>query len=284
MIALYGRWEPHRLFALMTAVDLKAFIDESGTHGSGLTVIAGWFGYADRWAEFELKWRSLLIRHGLRYVHAIDMRQGKKAFKDKRKWPFPKRLALAKELLKLTEDHTLCSLTLLLNTADYDAAYIDGDKNIRKHRSAVDSKYGVCARIYLSMLGDLVERYAGPDAQVTVVFEAGAKGQSAIQTILADMHDVAPDRARFINPTIGFALKEQYPGVQAADCLAYPMYVQEQAGIANVSDLEAKWPENLPLAGMTHLRAPITVKTLCEGRADCDGRSAASVWSSLESA
>jgi len=262
VVALYGSWQPHRLFALMTTVELKAFIDESGTHGSGLTVMAGWLGYADRWAEFEPKWRSVLIRHGLRYIHAIDMRQGKKAFKDKSKWPSSRRLELAKDLLQLTEDYALCSLTLLLNTADYDSAYIGGNKNIRKHRSAVDSKYGVCARIYLSMLGELVELYEGADAQVTVVFEAGAKGQSAIQTILADMYDVAPDRARFINSTIGFALKEQSPGVQAADCLAYPMYVQEKAGIATVSDLEAEWPENLPLAGMMHLRAPISVRTL----------------------
>jgi|SRR5208282_1272457 len=241
----------------MTTVELKAFIDESGTHGSGLTVMAGWLGYADRWAEFEPKWRSILTRHGLPYIHA-----GKKAFTDKIKWPFPRRLELAKQLGQLTEDHTLCSLSVLLSNADYDAAYIGGDKDLRKHRSAVDSKYGVCARVYLSMLAELVERYAGLDGQVTVVFEAGAKGQNAIQTILADMYDVAPDRARFISPTIGFALKDQSPGVQAADCLAYPVYVQEHAGIAEVSDLEKGFPESLPRVGMTHLRAPITVTTL----------------------
>src|SRR6266566_5422628 len=115
----------------MTTVELKAFIDESGTHGSGLTVMAGWLGYADRWAEFESKWRSILIRHGLSYIHAIDMKQGKKAFKDKIKWPFPRRLKLAKELGQLTEDHTLCSLSVLLSNADYDAAYIGGDKDLR---------------------------------------------------------------------------------------------------------------------------------------------------------
>ena len=76
-------------FPLMTTIELKAFVDESGTHGSGLTVIAGWLGYADRWTEFELKWNSILIRHGLRYIHAIDLKQGKKAFKDKVRWPYP---------------------------------------------------------------------------------------------------------------------------------------------------------------------------------------------------
>jgi hypothetical protein len=260
--ALYGSLQPNRLFALVTTVELKAFIDESGTHGSGLTVMAGWLGYAERWAEFDAKWRSVLTLRGLPYIHAIDLKHGRRAFKDKIKWPPPRRLALARELQQLTLDHTLCSLTVLLNSADYDAAYIGGAKDLRKHRSAIDSKYGVCARIYLSMLAELIERYAGPDGQMTVVFEAGAKGQGAIQTILADMYDVAPDRAQFINPTIGFALKDQSPGAQAADCLAYPVYVEERAGTADVSDLEEGFPESLPRSGMTHLRAPITVKTL----------------------
>ena len=259
-----GWCDPNRLFVPVTTIELKAFVDESGTHGSGLTVMAGWLGYAKRWAEFEPKWKSILIRHGLPYIHAIDLKQRKKAFKDKLKWPFPRRLALAKELGQLTEDHTLCSLSVILGSSDYDAAYIGGDKDLRKHRSAIDSKYGVCARVYLSMLAELAERYAGLDAQVTVIFEAGAKGQNAIQTIFDDMYDVAPDRARFINPTIGFALKDQSPGVQAADCLAYPVYVQERAGTVDVGDLGGRFPENLPRAGMMHLRAPITVKTLSD--------------------
>ena len=287
-VALYGRWEPHRLFALMTTVELKAFIDESGTHGSGLTVMAGWLGYADRWAEFEQKWRSYLLRYGLPYIYAIDLKHGRRAFKDKIKWPFPRRLALAKELGQLAEDHALCSLSVLLKNMDYDAAYIGGDKDLRKHRSAIDSKYAVCARCFLSMLSELVERYAGSEAQVTAIFEAGAKGQNAVQTILADMYDVAPDRARFINPTIGFALKDQSPGVQAADCLAYPVYVQEHAGIADVSNLEEGFPDTLPRAGgPTHLRvsiAPQTLSDIKEGQIAMGGlrRRLGRYWSQLD--
>jgi hypothetical protein len=257
-IALCGRWEPQRLFALMTTVELKAFIDESGTHGAGLTVMAGWLGYADRWVGFDRQWQSRCLRYGLPYIHAIDLKQGRKEFKDKTKWPFPRRVALAKELGELTEQYTICSLSVILNTSDYDAVYIGGDKKLRKHRDAIESKYGICARCFLSILAELTERYGGSDSQVTAIFEAGAKGQNVIQTILADMYDVAPDRACFINPTIGFALKPQSPGVQAADCLAYPVYVQESAGIADVSNLEEGWPDTLSAtSGPTHLRAAI---------------------------
>jgi hypothetical protein len=270
-------------------IHLKSFVDESGTHQSGYTVLSGWLGYADRWAALEPKWRSILTVHGLPYIHAVDLKQGRRAFKDKAKWPFPRRLALAQELGSLTEQHTLCSLSVLLKDSDYDAIYIGDDRQMRKHRSAIDSKYGVCARVYLSMLAELVERYAGSDAQVTVIFEAGAKGQGAIQTILSDMYDIAPGRARFINPTIGFALKAQSPGVQAADCLAYPVYVQEQAGIADISDLEEGWPEKLAHTPteMMHLRVPVrpeTLKDLKDGQTAVGGlrRRFGRYWSHLD--
>lgn len=266
-VALCGRWEPQRLFALMTSIELKAFADESGTHDSRLTVISGWLGYADRCAEFEPKWKSVLALNGLPYIHAIDLRQGKKAFKDRIKWPWPKRLNLSNEITQLIENHCLCTLSVILQNSDYNSAYIGDNLGIRKHRDATASKYAVCARVFLSMLSQLVECYAGADGQATVVFEAGARGQNAVQTILAEMYDVAPDRARFINPTIGFALKSQSPGVQGADCLAYAVYFQEREGIVDVSALEEGFPESLPhAANPTHLRAPVTTEMLSDIR------------------
>jgi hypothetical protein len=274
----------------MTTVELKAFIDESGTHGAGLTtVMAGWLGYADRWVDFDRQWRSRCLRDGLPYIHAIDLKHGRRVFKDKIKWPFPRRLTLAKELGELTEQATICSLSVILKKSDYDAVYIGGDKKLRKHRDAVESKYGICARCFLSILAELAERYGGSDAQVTAIFEAGAKGQNVVQTILADMYDVAPDRACFINPTIGFALKEQSPGVQAADCLAYPVYVQESAGIADVSNLEEGWPDTLSAPGSppTHLRAAIGsqgLRDIREGQIAMGGlrRRLGRYWSRLD--
>jgi hypothetical protein len=263
--ALYGSWQPNRLLALMTIVDLKAFIDESGTHEPSLTVMAGWLGYAGEWANFESKWNSLVTSRGLEYIHAIDLKHGRKAFKDKDKWPFPRRLALANELERLTEAHTICSLSVLLKGTDYNSEYLGGDKCLSRRRSKTDSRYGVCARVYLSMLSLLAERYGGKDAQVTVIFEDGSKNRGAPQEILKEMYDIAPDRARFINPIIGYALKNKSPGVQTADCLAYPVYVHERPiatevrGFRNGFDI-ASVP--LSLDGLIHLRAPISSQTL----------------------
>jgi hypothetical protein len=103
------------------------------------------------------------------------------------------------------------SLVVLLSNADYDAYYIAGDKKLRKHRGPLDSKYGVCARICMSLLARLTERYFRDDASLTLIFEAGAKNQGAAQTILGDMYRAAADIAKYLAPAVGYAIKEQSP-------------------------------------------------------------------------
>src|SRR5579862_1581926 len=219
----------------MATIQLTAYADEAGTHGSArCTIMAGWVGYAEKWAAFEPKWNSLLLRNGISHIHAIDLKQGKNQFKDRTLWPIRRREALWAEAGQLAVGHALFSHTVLLWNRDYDTHYIGGDRERRRHRGPTDSKYGVCARVFLSQLAEFVERYGGSDSSVTVVLEAGAANQGAAQSILADMYKIAPDRARFINPNIVYALKEKCPAVQAADLLAYPAYVLESDGRADV--------------------------------------------------
>jgi Protein of unknown function (DUF3800) len=246
-IALEGCWRPEKLFARVKIFELVGHFDEAGTHdGSRYTVMAGWIARADRWAELEGKWNTLLRRHRLLYIHAKDLKQGTRQFKDKTVWPWPKRLQLAEEAGRLAQDHALFSLVVLLSNADYDAYYIAGDKKLRKHRGPLDSKYGVCARICMSLLARLTERYFRDDASLTLIFEAGAKNQGAAQTILGDMYRAAPDIAKYLAPAVGYAIKEQSPGVQAADLLAYPVYVLERENMAEIEKFAVGVPEALP--------------------------------------
>jgi hypothetical protein len=254
----------------MAIVDLVAHLDESGTHGgTRLTVMAGWIARAGRWAEFDGKWKNLLIRQRLPYIHAKDLTQGTGHFKDKIRWPMPKRVALASEASSLAHEHAVFGLVTLLNTTDYDVHYIGNDRKLRKHRGPLDSKYGVCSRICISLLARLTQQYFADDAILTLVLEAGAKNQGAAQTILSDMYRIAPDIAKFINPVIGYALKEKSPGVQAADLLAYPAYGLERDGLAETESFVAGLPETLP-GETTTFRVPIvpdTLRDIKEGQA-----------------
>jgi predicted RNA-binding protein with PUA domain len=72
----------------MASILLRAYVDESGTHDtSDYTLVAGWVGHAERWDTFENKWKILLARYGIPYIHCKDLRQGTKLFRDKRVWP-----------------------------------------------------------------------------------------------------------------------------------------------------------------------------------------------------
>lgn len=259
-VGIFHRWEPQRLFAHMAMVQLTAYADEAGTHGdSKYTLVAGWVGRAEQWEAFEPKWKSLLFRHRLTHIHLVDLRHGKKQFKG---WPTERRLALAQEAGQLAMDHALFGHTVLLKNSDYDAHYIGADRELRKHRAPIDSKYGVCVRIFLSQLAEFVQRYGGEDSQCTVILEAGAANQGAAQVHLADMYRIAPKRARFLSPQIVYALKEQSPGVQAADVLAYRNYVLHCDGAADIQRLEPGFPENLPAEEVENFFTSVTPQIL----------------------
>jgi hypothetical protein len=114
----------------------------------------------------------------------------------------------------------------------------------------------------MSLLADLVERYGGSESQVSLVLEAGHANSGAAQRILIDMYDVAGDRARFIAPVIGYAIKNLSPGVQAADLLAYPLFVAERENMAEIANLELGFPDTLPHDLITNFRVPVSVEIL----------------------
>lgn len=103
---------------------LIAHIDESGTHdGSRLTVMAGWIGRAEKWREFDERWIALLQRPRPRrgsvsHIHGKDLRQGTKQF---RGWPVEDRRQLAMTASGMAQEHSLFSVSVLLNNSDYDS-------------------------------------------------------------------------------------------------------------------------------------------------------------------
>ncbi|TAL03684.1 MAG: DUF3800 domain-containing protein [Rhodospirillaceae bacterium] len=59
-----------------SVVVLKAYFDESGTHGGSLiTAIGGWIGTEQTWSELEQKWLAILTEYadkGVRYFHMAE--------------------------------------------------------------------------------------------------------------------------------------------------------------------------------------------------------------------
>ena len=76
-LGLFHQWKPERLFMIFTI-----FGDESGTHKSGTTIIAGYVSHARGWRKFEKDWKkSILEKFEIDAFHAKEVkgwREGKK--------------------------------------------------------------------------------------------------------------------------------------------------------------------------------------------------------------
>jgi hypothetical protein len=242
---------------------MTAYLDESGTHdGSRLTVMAGWIGYADRWREFDRRWNALLQRPfphrgPITHIHSKDLRQGSKQF---RGWSVEDRRQLAMIASGLAQEHSIFSISVLLNNSDYERIYIGTDRTLRKHRAAIDSKYGVCFRVFLSLVTRILDRHE-PNETVHFVIEAGHANGGAAEVIFAGMEKIAPDLARYVSG-ITYVRKKASPGIQAADLLAYPVFVTERDGTAEYSDIDLTIDAPLPRDRIVNYSVPIRPETL----------------------
>jgi hypothetical protein len=59
---------------------LTSYLDESGTHGGDLTVMAGFLGDARQWRKFEKRTTKLFARFRVDIFHTIDVRRTDKDF------------------------------------------------------------------------------------------------------------------------------------------------------------------------------------------------------------
>jgi hypothetical protein len=73
--ALAHRWEPERQFMILTS-----YLDESGTHGGVLTVMAGFLADARQWRKFEKRTTKLFVRFRVDIFHTIDVKRSDKDF------------------------------------------------------------------------------------------------------------------------------------------------------------------------------------------------------------
>ena len=162
----------------------------------------------------------------------------------------------------MAQEHSRFSISVLLTNNDYQEIYIGADRALRKHRAAIDSKYGVCFRVFLSLVTRILDRHE-PNETVHFVIEAGHSNGGAAEEIFAGMEKIAPDLARYVSG-ITYVWKKQSPGVQAADMLAYPVFVTERDETAEYSDIDLTVDAPLPRDRIVNYRVPIRPETLAD--------------------
>jgi hypothetical protein len=203
---------------------VNVYVDESGTHGpSSLMTLSGYIATVGQWHKFDSKWARMLRRHGLTYVHAVEIWHGQGEWKG---WDIQRKIKLAKEAEKLCQQHTLCGFTVVLAEADYRNRYVADNRSKKIH---LDTQYGLCFRSCLSLLPSIIAKsLSRDDVAVNFILESGHRHVLDAQDIFSKVRKAGfPDISPFLG-TFSVGDKKRFAGLQAADMLAYSSYRLEQ--------------------------------------------------------
>jgi Protein of unknown function (DUF3800) len=208
-------------------VIVTVYIDESGTHESGLTIMGGWVGSLAQWYAFDPKWTKLLKRNGLTYFHSRKMRQSKGEFKG---WKREKKFAFTQDAADLALKHLEFGFTIALPDAAYYEHYVAG---YRPKEIPLDSRYGLCFRYCLSLVPGLAkDAFGRRELDINFVLETGHKNAGDADRIFNRVktqglkNSAEIEIVKMLN-TILFADKIAFPGLQVADVNAYSAYQHE---------------------------------------------------------
>jgi hypothetical protein len=210
---LYPRVKPERLYMAM-----KAFFDESGTHGaqSPVVTVAGFIATVDQWASYERDLSALLATFGVKQYHAKDFRQRRGSFKD---WLRPKLAQFNSQFLQLADKHLTCGIAMVLPSADYQQIYRAGPFPAK---ARPDTQYGMCVRAALwKALTVVADRR--DDWPLSVVLEGGHNNEGDAGRIFFEVKEsLRPEYASALSG-IAFGSKSDLP-LAIADSLAYAIF------------------------------------------------------------
>lgn len=188
--------------------------------------MGGYVGTAENWHQFDQDWSRILAESGLPYIHAKDLKQGSGPFSDKEKWPPPRRADLSEIAEDLVRKHALFGLVVFLRDDDHEQVFGTGRKT---RKLQLDTKYGFCFRGCLTyILQTLEQQDMHKELELHLILEQGHANAGDAQRIYDHIFmKYAPPEQIAAVKTLAFRKKNETPGLQGADTLAYPALLKE---------------------------------------------------------
>jgi hypothetical protein len=241
-IALAHRWEPERLFMILTA-----YLDESGTHdGSPVTIMGGILGRADQWARFETQFERIKKKHGFNVLHTKKFRRRAGDFKG---WSSDACLNLINDLAPITVDSFADLLVMILDNQTYETEYRQGFK---PNKVRLDSKYGLCFRNCVTHCLEQAykRRLRKKLPHLHIVLESGHANAGDAERIFSEMKKELRGSQHDMLETITFADKQSCNPLMMADFIAHTNYWREVGKRAGTVSRFANQPSR-PSPGKT---------------------------------
>ncbi|MFZ1920859.1 MAG: DUF3800 domain-containing protein [Xanthobacteraceae bacterium] len=176
-IALAHRWEPERRFMILTS-----YLDESGTHGGDVTVMAGFLADARQWRKFEKRTNKLFARFRVDIFHTIDVKRTDKDFDG---WTVDRKIEFLDEFHHIINETTELGYAAILLEKDY-RYYLSlpWPKKARK-----DSRYTL---LFRACMADTIDGILSID-------RLKYNNEHKLNTVLESGHPNAPDALRLYN-------------------------------------------------------------------------------------
>jgi hypothetical protein len=95
---------------------LTSYLDESGTHGGDVTIMAGFLADARQWRKFEKRTTKLFSRFRVDIFHTIDVRRTDKDFEG---WTVDRKIEFLDEFQHITNETTEMGYAAILLEKDY---------------------------------------------------------------------------------------------------------------------------------------------------------------------
>ena len=208
-MALAHRWEPERLFVIITI-----YLDESGTHDDSPAVsMGGLMANALQWARFETRLEAIRKAHGFEVFHTKEFTQRTGRFKG---WKLDQCENLLVDLRALTKTGLMESVSATVLRSAYKDEYRSGEW---PRRVRPDSIYGISFRTCLEHFLLESQRRCKKPPQIHVVLEQGAKNWGDCQRIFEETQVDWP-----VLKTFSAAKKEDCPPLWIGDVLATNTY------------------------------------------------------------
>ena len=207
-------------------LDLRVFFDEAGTHAtSDVVVLAGLLGPADAWVTVDKAISDALNHEGVDFYHATDVEAYPRPRGIYKKWGRTRARAFTDRITAtLVGAPQIVGLGVYVEAKDWLAATDLIKPFFQKVDTEIFAKnpfrlpYHILVKTCLGVVMESLNPSLPPDEKVTFVFEDNNWKHAVIDgyDVFKKLH---PQSSRF--GTIAFEPKIGFPGLQAADLLAW---------------------------------------------------------------
>jgi hypothetical protein len=218
-IALAHRWDPERSFMILTS-----YLDESGTHGGDVTIMAGFLADARQWRKFEKRTTKLFARYRVDIFHTIDVKRTDKDFEG---WTVDRKIEFLDEFHHIINETTEMGYAAILLEKDYQY-YLSLPWPAKARK---DARYTLLFRACMADAIDgvlSIERLREQrEPRLTVVLESGGPNPGDVTRLYDSFKKRFGAVSNRILAGLTFEDKADCLPLAAADLFAYSVHAQE---------------------------------------------------------